>query len=465
MAQIHPLKAIRYNARDVSTLIAPPYDILSQSDKLALLARDDHNIVAIDLPHVPPKTAGPDEVYAQAAGDLTCWLDIRCLIHDPRPALYVYHQTYKLGNRTLTRKKFFCRLRLEEFGKGAIYPHEQTFGGPKEDRLKLTAATRCNLSPIFGLYPDPTNEITAILDQETQREPDQWGTQDGVENKLWIIDSPPVIKSIQVRLADKPVFIADGHHRYGTALMFRQRQVEATGEPVESDPVNYVLAVLGSMEDPGATIQPYFRTIIEPQGLTAPRLGEALASAFHFTPVARPRGASDLAAALSKTEPQAVPGVLGERRTLQTHDTLISSDSHEPDRPAPLNASSFMLYFAQDDRCFVLTPKKDDLLAAFEPKRQPAWRRLPYTLLHEYVVKRVIEPKFCPQGVPAALHYHKTMEEALSDAQKSGGVACLMPATTMQQLRDICTAGELMPQKSTYFFPKLATGMVINPLY
>lgn len=478
MAQIQPFKAIRYNTRDVSNVIAPPYDILTLADKLALLARDDHNIVAIDLPHVPPKTAGPDEVYAQAAGDLTCWLDIRCLVHDQRPALYAYHQVYKLGSRTLTRKKFFARLKLEEFGKGAIYPHEQTFGGPKEDRLKLTAATRCNLSPIFGLYPDPQNEITAILDAETNRPPDQWGTLDGVESRLWVIDSAPVIKSIQVRLADRPVFIADGHHRYGTALMFRQRQVEATGEPMESDPVNFVLAVLGSMEDPGATIQPYFRTIVEPAGLSAPRLGDALADAFHFTPVPRPRTADDLAAALTRaaplnTEPRAVPGVAGESASKKDSVSGTCNPSapspREPDRAGPVSSaaspSSFMLYFAKDNICAILTPKKDDLLAEFEPGRHPAWRRLSYTLLHEYVVKRVIEPKLAPAGVPATLHYHKTMEEALADAEESGGVACLMPATTMQQLRDICTAGELMPQKSTYFFPKLATGMVINPLY
>ncbi|OQZ00637.1 MAG: hypothetical protein B6D36_14850, partial [Planctomycetes bacterium UTPLA1] len=157
MAHIEPFTALRFTERDVSNLIAPPYDILDDTDKAALLRKDDHNIVAIDLPHVPPKTAGPDEVYQRAAGEMTSWLDIRCLARDELPGLYVYHQSYKLGKKTLTRKKFFARLRLEEFGRGQVFAHEQTFGGPKEDRLKLTAATRCNVSPIFGLYPDPAN--------------------------------------------------------------------------------------------------------------------------------------------------------------------------------------------------------------------------------------------------------------------------------------------------------------------
>ena len=135
MAQIEPFRAIRYAQAKVSELIAPPYDILTAGDKRALLRENERNIVAIDLPHTPPKSAGPDSAYKKAAGELTRWLDIRSLVRDETPAFYAYHQTYDLGGKTMTRKMFFARLRLEPFGSGTIFPHEQTFGGPKEDRL------------------------------------------------------------------------------------------------------------------------------------------------------------------------------------------------------------------------------------------------------------------------------------------------------------------------------------------
>jgi len=429
MPTIEPFRAIRYHREDVSNLIAPPYDILSRKDKKALLRKDDHNIVALDLPHLPPKTAGPNKAYAQAAGDLTCWIDVHTLAYDPKPAIYAYHQTYDLAGKTLTRKHFFARLRLEPFGKGNVYPHEQTFGGPKEDRLKLTAATKCNLSPIFGLYPDEKHEVAGIIDAAIQREPDQHGQLDGVENKLWVIDDLPTIKSLQVRLLEKPTFIADGHHRYETAWTYRQSHVEDIGEPADDDPINFVLTVLAEMEDPGVTILPYFRTIADLSRLTANDLHQALADDFTWTPTALPRNATELAKALARAGPQAM-----------------------------------MFYIAKNDACTTIVPKKPDFLVSREPDRAAAWRQLSYTILHRYVIEEVIAPHF-NQGMPPTIHYHKSLDEAVDDARKSSGLAALMPATTMTQLREICTAGELMPQKSTYFHPKLATGLVINPLY
>ena len=244
MAQIEPFRAIRYPQADITNLIAPPYDILSEQDKQALLRKDDHNIVAIDLPHTPPKSAGPDSAYEKAAGMLTTWLDTRCLVRDERPAIYAYHQTYSLNGKTLTRKKFFARLRLEPFGSGSVFPHEKTFGGPKEDRLKLTIATRCNVSPIFGLYPDPKNEVAAFIENAIDlKNPHQHGMLDGVENKLWAVTDGKVIDRIRGFLADRNIFIADGHHRYGTGWNYRQRYIEQMGEPPPGDPVNFVLAV------------------------------------------------------------------------------------------------------------------------------------------------------------------------------------------------------------------------------
>jgi uncharacterized protein (DUF1015 family) len=305
MAQIEAFRAIRYSQPDLSDLVAPPYDVLSADDKQALLDRHDQNIVSIDLPHVPPKDAGPDEAYQKAAGELVSWLDTHHLARDPQPAIYVYHQTYSVDGRTLTRKKFFARLRLEPLGAGTVFPHEQTFGGPKEDRLKLTQATRCNLSPIFGLYPDPKNEVSGILDQAIRRSPDAMATLEGVQNSLWVVTEHAVIEAVRSKLRNLPIYIADGHHRYSTAWTYRQLQVDEIGEPRSDDPINFVLTVFCGMEDPGATIQPYFRTIVDVPHITGAALEAALAGAFNWKPVPRPKTDRELATALAEHEPQA----------------------------------------------------------------------------------------------------------------------------------------------------------------
>lgn len=435
MAQIEPFRGIRYARPDISDFVAPPYDVLSESDKQALLEKDSHNIVAIDLPHTPPKSAGPDRVYDQAAGALTQWLDVQTLVRDEQPALYAYHQTYSLEGRALTRKKFFARLRIESFGAGSIYPHEQTFGGPKEDRLKLTAATRCNLSPIFGLYPDPANEVSLAVEADIDREPDQRASLDGVQNKLWAITDEATIEQVRELLSAKAVYIADGHHRYGTAMNYRRRCIEEIGEPMPGDPVNFVLAVLGGMEDPGATIRPYFRSVTGLTRVTGEALRADLSDAFTWSATRLPSGQEALARSLAAAGPQA-----------------------------------FALHVPADETCAIVAPKDADLLARYEPDRTPAWRQSAYSIFHRYVIDEVLASSASADGGPT-VHYHKTMEEAIEAARRGvsetggGGVAVLMPATTMTQLRDICTTGELMPQKSTYFYPKLATGMVINPLY
>ncbi len=214
MATIQPFRGIRYQTaaqnNDVSTKIAPPYDVLDLADKQALLKRDPANFVGIDLPYVPAKAAGAPAGYQAAADQLGRWLADGTCVRDERPALYVYYQRYRHDGVEYTRRKFFARLRLEPFGSGSVYPHEQTFGGPKEDRLCLTQATRCNLSPIFGLYPDPQNVVAEKLSAATKVTPTAIGTIDQVEGRLWRVDDDSTIRAVTQLLADKPIYIADG---------------------------------------------------------------------------------------------------------------------------------------------------------------------------------------------------------------------------------------------------------------
>ncbi len=426
MSELQPFAAIRYATdaahRDLSSRISPPYDVLDSDDKRRLLERDPRNFVAIDLPHVPAKAAGPPEAYQQARATFEQWLADGTLIRDQEPALYVYHQRYSHGGRTYVRRKFFARLRLEPFGAGSIFPHEQTFGGPKEDRLALTRAVEANLSPIFGLYSDPQNRVIELLEQARPDEPLAVGTLEGVENLLWAVSDPDAIGQVRQLLADKPVFIADGHHRYGTALLYRDELRQQRGKLPEDHPAQFVLTVLCGMEDPGLLILPTHRVLNGVTGVAALLSGDAK---LRVEP-------------LAVQDPEQVPQQLA---------------SYGPQAVALYEAGAW----------HVVRPASEDLLDTLEPQHAPAWRRLALAVLHAYVIDRRIVPELLG-GQKPQIEYVKSSAAAVQKASDRGGCAFLLQPTTMDELRAVCQAGDLMPQKSTFFYPKLASGLVIHSL-
>ena len=427
MSLIRPLPAVRYATHpspDISAFLSPPYDIIDERGKSELLARHAHNFVRLDLPHVPPKSAGPAQAYDAARALLEQWLHDGVLVRDRQPTLYVYHQAYRHAGVAYLRKMFFARLRLEPFGKGSIFPHERTFGGPKEDRLALTKATRANLSPIFGLYEDARNEVAARLERQLAPEPLAYGTADGVENRLWAVSDAATIADVARMTGSKATFIADGHHRCGTAMMYRDWLVEEEGPLPPEHPANFVLCVFCAMEDPGLLILPTHRVL---PGVNVTVQTFADDSRVELKPLEVP-GPGQAIAALKAFGPQAIA-----------------------------------LYNAAARTYSVLRPTRPDILDPLEPGRTPAWRRLGLAFLHAYVLDRVVAPKVCG-GQPPEIHYVKADPDAVREADDTGGSAFLMQPTTMEELRAVCSAGDLMPQKSTYFNPKLASGLVINPL-
>ena len=257
MPEISPFAAIRFNGKKfsggLSDVLAPPYDVLSEAEKSALLSRHSRNIVAVDLPHVPPKSVGPPEAYERSGRFLHEWLEDGTLVRDPEPAIYVYHQVFAHEGRPYTRRMYIARVRITAFSEGAVLPHEKTFGGPKEDRLALMKTTRCNLSPIFGIYPDPNHTVDGALEGVVQRTPDAQGTLDGVQNLIWMVTDGSIVRRVVDAMASVKVFIADGHHRYETALKYRD-EVVAAGNLPEDHPARFVMFVLASMDDPGCLI-------------------------------------------------------------------------------------------------------------------------------------------------------------------------------------------------------------------
>jgi uncharacterized protein (DUF1015 family) len=427
MSVVRPLPGIRYatdKSRDISALLAPPYDVLDDTGKAEFQARHPKNFVVIDLPHMPPKSAGPAAVYQAARTTLDSWLRDGTMVRDREPAIYVYHQSYRFAGTAYVRKMFFARLKLEPFGEGSIFPHERTFGGPKEDRLALTKATQANLSPIFGLYEDGQNVVAKRLERALTPEPTAVGTFDGVENRLWKITDQATIDEVSKLMAPKPTYIADGHHRCGTGMMYRDWLVSQQGALPPEHPANYVLCVFCAMEDPGLLILPTHRILPGVQVSADTFRGD---NAIQVTPL-DVRGATEAIQALAKFGPQAIG-----------------------------------LFNGMSGAYWAVKPTSPDILDPLEPARTPAWRRLGLAFLHAYVLDRVVTPKLCG-GQEVEIKYIKSDDDAVNAGRATKGSAFLLQPTTMEELRSVCSAGDLMPQKSTYFYPKLASGLVVNPL-
>jgi uncharacterized protein (DUF1015 family) len=428
MSTIRPFTAIRYTTRprhrDISTRLSPPYDVLDQADKDRLLAADSENFVAIDLPHTPPKSAGPPEAYEASRRTLSWWLAEGTMMRDELPMIYVYHQKFRYGDTAYTRKMFFARLKLEPFGAGAVFPHEHTFGGPKEDRLCLTKACSANLSPIFGLYEDARNEVSRLLESKLPTEPLATGKLEGVENYLWGVSARDVIDSATRMMTPRPIFIADGHHRYGTGMLHRDWLLSERGDLPPEHPANFVLCAFCAMEDRGLLILPTHR-VLSGVAVTAAALR---ADSQLDVRELKASGAEAVITALRGSGPQAVA-----------------------------------FHSAGEGGYFVVRPKNPEILDRVEPDHSPAWRRLGLAFLHAYLLNKVITPKLCG-GTEPAVQYVKSADEAVAAADQSQGTVFLMQPTTMEELRGVCSAGDLMPHKSTYFYPKLASGLVINPL-
>jgi uncharacterized protein (DUF1015 family) len=432
VAQLRPFAGIRYARgpkQNLSNLIAPPYDVLDDAQKAALQAKDPHNIVTVDLPFMPPKSVGPDQVYINADVTIQGWLKQGILKKDSRPAFYPYTQSYTHAGRTFHRRGFIGLVKLTPFGVD-VMPHEKTYKGPIEDRLKLMHATGLQLSPIFGLYSDPRNEVTNLLYKNALK-PEQTATLDGVKNDLWSVIDAEVETQIIDLMKAKPVYIADGHHRYTTALQYQKDMEAKHGGPLPpTHPANYCMFVLVAMQDDGLLILPTHRLIGGLTSFDIEQFRSAVGANFEITET--PLGADPVSS-------------LG-----------VGVNSYE--------AHMFGLYDGKSKKLYTLKLKNLDVLKALEPGQSEAWRQLDVAILQRYLLDEILQPKFAG-GKELVKGY--TADAGTIVPQVDGSkyqVALLLKSTPLHALEDLGKTGEVMPQKSTYFYPKLATGMVMNPL-
>jgi uncharacterized protein (DUF1015 family) len=432
LAQIRPFAGIRYGKQftDVSNVIAPPYDVLDEAQKGALQAKHPNNIVTVDLPWMPPKTVGPDEAYQKANTTLEAWLSSGVLQRDRRPAIYPYTQSYEYAGKRFHRRGFICLVKLTPFGQDVI-PHEKTYKGPIEDRMKLMHATGMQLSPIFGLFNDPRGQVTSLLYASAGR-PAQSGTLDGVRNDLWSVTDAEVETKVIDLMRDRKIYIADGHHRYTTALGYQQQAEQANGgKPLApAHPANYCMFVLVGMQDDGLLILPTHRLIGNMDGFDTQIFFAAIKQNFDVEETnLRPEQWDEVAQTDSRRSP------------------------HE-----------FALYVGATRRLYVLRLKNVDVLKPLEPDQSEAWRRLDVAILQRYLLDEVLQPEFAKPHELTRGYTADPKQVAKEVDGKKYQVALMLRPTPLPALEELGRYGEVMPQKSTYFYPKLATGLVLNPL-
>jgi uncharacterized protein (DUF1015 family) len=388
--------------------------VIDAEQRAELEARSPYNVVRIDLPT-------GDDPYAAAARQLATWRKEGVVVEDPEPALWALEQDYTgPDGQARTRRGFLARVRVEDYGAGRIRPHERTHPGPKEDRLRLTRATQANLSPIFSLFSDPDANAWSALEPATAQAP--WGEttdEDGTINRIWRVADPHAIATVKGAVQGVELLIADGHHRYETARVYAE---EVGGEGAH----RYVLMCLVALEDPGLTVFPTHRLL---NGL-------------------RPDQHETLANAIRKDF---------DIRELESPQEL--APQHSADRV------TFGYIDAHFKRPFMLTLKDQATADAALPDHAEPYRQLDTAVLEALILKGALEMTDEDIDHLAGLGYARNFEEALALVENAEyDAAFFMAPTPVQRVQAVAAAGESMPPKSTYFFPKVPTGLVFNPL-
>jgi uncharacterized protein (DUF1015 family) len=416
MAEVQPLRTLRYDVAVVGSLddvIAPPYDVIDTDQRARLAARSPFNVVEIDL---PPS-------YERAAETMREWRERGVLVHEEEPAVWVLRQDYAAPDGAQrTRTGFFARVRVEEYGAGRIRPHERTHPGPKEDRLRLTRATRANLSPIFTLFPDRHDAAERAMAHVAAGQPFAAVTEpDGTVDELWRSADPDVIAELQMAVVDAELLIADGHHRYETARVYAD-EVGGDGDQ------RYVLMLLCSLSDPGLLVFPTHRLL---------------------------GGLKD-----DRTKQEAIRDVL--LRDFEVEE-LAAPTQLEPSGEDGRVAFGYMDSFHRRPYRVTL---RDQSIADRALDRMPApYRRLDTAVLEALVLRGALGMSEDDISHLRGLRYSNRLADAIEQVESGAADAgFFLRATPVEQVREVAATGESMPPKSTYFFPKVPTGLVFNLL-
>ena len=425
MAVIKPFRALRFDtekAGSIETLVCPPYDIISEEQRLAYIEENVNNVIRLEL----PKGENP---YAEAAALLEKWENDGILKLQDKPAIYVYEEQFTAYGQTKKVRGIICRVHLEEFEKGIVLPHEFTLSKAKQDRFNLMSTTGCNFSQIYSLYMDDEKNTSGKIADLSSCAPEiEFADESGVIHRLWTITDTDAIASLCADFAERKLYIADGHHRYETALNYRNHLLKE-GKAQAEDGNHYVMMMLVDMQNEGLVVFPTHRMVRDLKSFDSAALCEAAAKYFDVT---------------------SCQGIATAESTL--------ADLYAK------NAKAFAMYTGGDEyTLFVLR----DLAVMAEklPELSKASRELDVSVLHTLVLEECLGIDKENMAQQINLTYTKTFDEAIEKV-KCGECQCsfILNPTRVTEIRDVAAADEKMPQKSTYFYPKLITGLVMNKL-
>ncbi len=437
MATVAPFKGILYNkvkAGNISSLVCPPYDIISPLEQQELYRKSAYNIIRLEYGLESPADTPEDNRYTRAAALLNDWYKSAIVLQNEKPAIYIYEMEYSLGTRTKKLRGFISLVKIEDYDSGIVKPHETTLSGPKTDRLNLLRACRASFSQIFSLFSDPEGKVSGILEKNTRPAEIEVKNHDGVLHRVWRLTDEHDISAIVAEMADKAFFIADGHHRYDTALNYRNERRKTSEAGGQTEPFNFVPMFLARLEDPGITILPAHRVLFNLNNFEPSRFEDDLNRYFDIERID-----------FNKKS---------ENKDLLT---VLETMAHRADK-----AHVFGMRIKGEHSYYLLTLRNEADMDKLLSGNSPAYRKLDVSILHHLIIDKLLGISMETHKLGLNIEYIKNADEA--DRRVHDGtadIAFYMNPTKVNEVKEVADSGERMPQKATYFYPKLLTGLVM----
>ncbi|KPK26564.1 MAG: hypothetical protein AMJ61_08610 [Desulfobacterales bacterium SG8_35_2] len=455
MALVAPFRALRFNPQKLERLedvVTPPYDIIDERNQAAFQARNPYNMIYLDISKSPGKGDNSEERYNSAKEYFLKWQEQQVLIRDDAPAIYLYYIDYTLPSGIkLTRKGLVSLVGLAEYSEGTVKPHEETFATVTADRLRLMDKCQAQFSQIFSLYAEEETNIISTLEKGLPEKPlYEVRDADGGKHSIWPIMDEEIITRVQELFSDKAIYIADGHHRYSTALQYRKQLQDKHGPLPPRSPYNFVMMYLCPMEDPGLTVLPTHRLVTLPDDIIPgiPTMDEL---------------------ARMMTEAFELEEIKGGAREILVAEVLARMNDRLSE--GKKDQTMFGLYHAAEDRCFLLTLKDEALQTKILAARPAALRDLDVVILSDLVVGDILGLDYERREHDNLVRYFADPDEALDVAVKESikhekvlPLLFLMNNTKVLQVKRVADEHLIMPHKSTYFYPKILTGLLLNKL-
>jgi uncharacterized protein (DUF1015 family) len=430
MAEVNAFAGLRYNQNSESglrDLVTPPYDIISAAGQDGYYAKNEKNVIRLEFGKAYEGDGDKENKYTRAKAALDEWMRAGTLKLDEKPAFYIYEQVFASPSDGVRKafKGLFSAVKLEEFSKGIILPHEETLSKAKTDRFSLMDATNCNFSPIYLLYLDGGKKAVNIVDRNSSGKPAlSFVSEDGITQNLWIVDDEKEIGEIENAFTDKQLFIADGHHRYETALNYRDKK---RAEGVTGGGYDYVMSFLVEMDNDGLLVFPTHRML------------------------------KNLAPAGGFSEEDTVKK-LSDEFYIEKIDGTDIEDGIKPSA----NEKIFGFYTGKD-YYYKVTLKDNNAMSKYLPEKSGYYRNLDVSILHTMILEKFFGIDKENMANQTNLYYTRSYKEAV-ESVRNGEYQCsfIINATKIREIKDVSLSGEKMPQKSTYFWPKLVTGIVMR---